>query len=86
MATRELSTVVNASIQLQKPLLIKGEPGTGKTRLAYEIAQSLGKPLHTWHVRSTTSAHQGLYDYDAVSRLNDEVDVGLLQHPRREGP
>ncbi len=71
IATRELSTAVNAAIQLQKPLLIKGEPGTGKTLLAFEIAQSLGKPLYTWHVKSTTSAHQGLYEYDAVSRLRD---------------
>lgn len=71
VATRELSTAVNAAIQLQRPLLIKGEPGTGKTLLAYEIAQSLGKPLYTWHVKSTTSAHQGLYEYDAVSRLRD---------------
>ncbi|QHV99171.1 AAA family ATPase [Spirosoma endbachense] len=71
VATRELSTAVNASIQLQKPLLIKGEPGTGKTLLAYEIAQALGKPLYTWHIKSTTSAQQGLYEYDAVSRLRD---------------
>ncbi len=71
VATRELSTAVNAAIQLQKPLLIKGEPGTGKTLLAYEIAQSLGMPLYTWHVKSTTSAQQGLYEYDAVSRLRD---------------
>jgi len=71
VATRELSTAVNAAIHLQKPLLIKGEPGTGKTLLAYEIAQALGKPLYTWHVKSTTSAQQGLYEYDAVSRLRD---------------
>ena len=71
VATRELSTAVNAAMQLQKPLLIKGEPGTGKTLLAYEVAQSLNKPLYTWHVKSTTSAHQGLYEYDAVSRLRD---------------
>lgn len=71
VATRELATAVNAAIALQKPLLIKGEPGTGKTLLAYEIAQSLGKPLFTWHVKSTTSAHQGLYEYDAVARLRD---------------
>ncbi|MFD2572010.1 AAA family ATPase [Spirosoma soli] len=71
VATRELSTAVNAAIQLQKPLLIKGEPGTGKTLLAYEIAQALKKPLYTWHVKSTTSAQQGLYEYDAVSRLRD---------------
>lgn len=71
VATRELSTAVNAAIELQRPLLIKGEPGTGKTLLAYEVAQSLKKPLYTWHVKSTTAAHQGLYEYDAVSRLRD---------------
>ena len=89
VATRELSTAVNASIQLQKPLLIKGEPGTGKTLLAYEIAQSLGKPLYTWHVKSTTSAHQGLYDYDAVSRLRDSQfgsdRVGNIENYVRKG-
>jgi MoxR-like ATPase len=71
VATHELSIAVNAAIELQKPLLIKGEPGTGKTLLAFEIAQSLGKPLYTWHVKSTTTAQQGLYEYDAVSRLRD---------------
>ena len=89
VATRELSTAVNAAIQLQKPLLIKGEPGTGKTLLAYEIAQSLGKPLYTWHVKSTTSAHQGLYDYDAVSRLRDSQfgsdRVGNIENYIRKG-
>lgn len=89
VATRELSTAVNASIQLQKPLLIKGEPGTGKTLLAYEIAQSLGKPLFTWHVKSTTSAHQGLYEYDAVSRLRDSQfgsdRVGNIENYIRKG-
>ena len=89
VATRELSTAVNAAIQLQKPLLIKGEPGTGKTLLAYEIAQSLGRPLHTWHVKSTTSAHQGLYDYDAVSRLRDSQfgsdRVGNIENYIRKG-
>lgn len=71
VATHELSIAVNAAIELQKPLLIKGEPGTGKTLLAFEIAQALGKPLYTWHVKSTTTAQQGLYEYDAVSRLRD---------------
>ena len=89
VATRELSTAVNASIQLQKPLLIKGEPGTGKTLLAYEIAQLLGKPLYTWHVKSTTSAHQGLYEYDAVSRLRDSQfgseRVGDIENYIRKG-
>lgn len=71
VATHELSIAVNAAITLQKPLLIKGEPGTGKTLLAYEIAGALQKPLFTWHVKSTTTAQQGLYEYDAVSRLRD---------------
>ena len=62
---------MNAAVLLQKPLLIEGEPGTGKTLLAYEIAQSPGKPLYTCHVQSTASAQQGLYEYDAVSRLRD---------------
>lgn len=89
VATRELSTAVNAAIQLQRPLLIKGEPGTGKTLLAYEVAQSLGKPLYTWHVKSTTSAQQGLYEYDAVSRLRDsqlgDGRVGDLANYIRKG-
>lgn len=71
VATRELQIAVNAAIHLQRPLLVKGEPGTGKTLLAHEIAKSLGKPLITWHVKSTTQAQQGLYEYDAVSRLRD---------------
>lgn len=77
VATHELSIAVNAAIELQKPLLIKGEPGTGKTLLAFEVAQALKKPLHTWHVKSTTTAQQGLYEYDAVSRLRDsQLAVG----------
>lgn len=71
IATKDLQIAVNASIALQKPLLIKGEPGTGKTLLAYEIAKALNKPLLTWHIKSTTTAQQGLYEYDAVSRLRD---------------
>ena len=71
VATRELQIAVNASVALQRPLLIKGEPGTGKTLLAFEVAKSLDKQLFTWHVKSTTSAQQGLYEYDAVSRLRD---------------
>lgn len=71
VATEELKVAVNAAIALQKPLLIKGEPGTGKTMLAFEIAKALGKKIHTWHVKSTTTAQQGLYEYDAVSRLRD---------------
>ena len=71
IAPRELEVAVNASIALQRPLLVKGEPGTGKTVLAQEIARSLGYPLIEWHIKSTTKAQQGLYEYDAVSRLRD---------------
>ena len=71
VATDELQMAVNAAIQLEKPLLIKGEPGTGKTMLAEQIANSVGLPLIQWHVKSTTKAQQGLYEYDAVSRLRD---------------
>lgn len=71
IATGDLKLAVNASIALQKPLLIKGEPGTGKTMLAEEVAQSLNLPLIQWHIKSTTKAQQGLYEYDAVSRLRD---------------
>jgi MoxR-like ATPase len=71
VATDELMLAVNAAITLQRPLLIKGEPGTGKTLLAEEMARALDLPLYTWHVKSTTKAHQGLYEYDAVSRLRD---------------
>ena len=71
VATADLMTAVNAAITLERPLLIKGEPGTGKTQLAQEIAQALGLPLHEWHIKSTSKAQQGLYEYDAVSRLRD---------------
>jgi len=71
ISTDDLSLAVNSSIILQKPLLIKGEPGTGKTMLAEEVALSLGKRLIQWHIKSTTKAQQGLYEYDAVSRLRD---------------
>ena len=71
VATKELQIAVNAAIHLEKPLIVKGEPGTGKTLLAQEIAQSLGKELFTWYIKSTTVAQQGLYEYDAVSRLRD---------------
>ena len=71
IATQELMTAVNAAIHLERPLLIKGEPGTGKTMLAYEVAKALDKNLLTWHIKSSTSAQQGLYEYDAVSRLRD---------------
>ena len=71
IATDELQMAVNAAIRLQKPLLIKGEPGTGKTMLAQQIAKALDLPLIEWHIKSTTKALQGLYEYDAVSRLRD---------------
>ena len=71
VATEELQMAVNAAVTLQRPLLIKGEPGTGKTLLADEVAKSLGMPLLSWHIKSTTKAQQGLYEYDAVSRLRD---------------
>ena len=69
IATEDLMVAVNAAVTLARPLLIKGEPGTGKTQLAQEIALALGRPLHEWHIKSTTRAQQGLYEYDAVSRL-----------------
>lgn len=71
VATEDLRIAVNASITLERPLLIKGEPGTGKTVLAEEVAQALDVPLIEWHIKSTTKAQQGLYEYDAVSRLRD---------------
>ena len=71
IATDDLAIAVNAAVTLQRPLLVKGEPGTGKTELARQVAQSLGLPIIEWHVKSTTKAQQGLYEYDAVSRLRD---------------
>ena len=71
VATDDLKVAVNAAIRLERPLLIKGEPGTGKTILAQEVATALGRPLLEWHIKSTTKAQQGLYEYDAVSRLRD---------------
>jgi MoxR-like ATPase len=71
VATDDLKMAVNAALTLGRPLLIKGEPGTGKTQLAEEVASALNAPLFTWHIKSTTRAHQGLYEYDAVSRLRD---------------
>jgi MoxR-like ATPase len=71
VATDDLKVAVNAAVQLQRPLLIKGEPGTGKSVLAAEVARALGAPLIEWHIKSTTKAQQGLYEYDAVSRLRD---------------
>ena len=71
IATEDLMIAVNAAIRLERPLLVKGEPGTGKTMLAIEVARALGTPLIEWHIKSTTKAQQGLYEYDAVSRLRD---------------
>ena len=71
IATDDLKIAVNAAVALERPLLITGEPGTGKTVLAYEIAKAMNAPLITWHIKSTTKAHNGLYEYDAVSRLRD---------------
>ena len=71
VATEDLMVAVNAAITLERPLLVKGEPGTGKTILAHEVAAALGRPLIQWHIKSTTKAQQGLYEYDAVSRLRD---------------
>ena len=78
VATDDLKVAVNAAVTLRRPLLVKGEPGTGKTVLAHEIAEAAGAPLIEWHVKSTTKAHQGLYEYDAVARLRD----GQLGDPR----
>src|SRR6201993_5185396 len=71
VATDDLKVAVNAAITLERPLLVKGEPGTGKTVLAVEVAKAIGAPLIEWHIKSTTKALQGLYEYDAVSRLRD---------------
>ena len=78
VATPDLMVAVNAAIALERPLLVKGEPGTGKTILAHEIATAIGRPLISWHIKSTTKAQQGLYEYDAVARLRD----GQLGDPR----
>ena len=71
IATDDLKMAVNAAVTLERPILVKGEPGTGKTQLALEVASALGKPLYEWHIKSTTKAQQGLYEYDAVARLRD---------------
>jgi MoxR-like ATPase len=78
VATDDLKVAVNAAVTLRRPLLVKGEPGTGKTVLAHEIARAMNAPLIEWHIKSTTKAHQGLYEYDAVARLRD----GQLGDPR----
>ena len=89
VATADLTMAVNAAITLERPLLVKGEPGTGKTVLAEEIAKALGAPLIQWHVKSTTKAAQGLYEYDAVSRLRDsqlgDPRVGDISNYIRRG-
>ena len=89
VATEDLTVAVNAAIVLERPLLVKGEPGTGKTVLAEEIARSLDAPLLTWHIKSTTKAQQGLYEYDAVSRLRDsqlgDPRVSEIRHYIRRG-
>ncbi len=88
VATAELRMAVNAAIALERPLLIKGEPGTGKTRLAEEIAAGLGLELISWNIKSTTKAHQGLYEYDAVSRLRDSQlggDIADIERYIRKG-
>jgi MoxR-like ATPase len=71
IATDDLTMAVNAAVTLERPILVKGEPGTGKTQLAIEVSKSLGRPLYEWHIKSTTKAQQGLYEYDAVARLRD---------------
>src|SRR6266542_80829 len=89
VASDDLRVAVNASIALQRPLLIKGEPGTGKTVLAHEVARAIGRPLVQWHIKSTTKAQQGLYEYDAVSRLRDsqlgDAHVGDIAHYIKRG-
>ena len=83
VATPDLMLAVNAAVALERPLLVKGEPGTGKTMLAEEVARALGRPLLQWHIKSTTKAQQGLYEYDAVSRLRDSQlgDERVERHP-----
>ncbi|MCS6905857.1 MAG: MoxR family ATPase [Bacteroidia bacterium] len=89
VATPELRVAVNAAIALERPLLVKGEPGTGKTMLAHEVARALGRPIITWHIKSTTTAQQGLYEYDAVARLRDsqlgDPRVNDIAHYIRKG-
>jgi MoxR-like ATPase len=89
IATDDLKLAVNAALALERPLLVKGEPGTGKTLLAEEVARSIGRPLLQWHIKSTTKAQQGLYEYDAVSRLRDsqlgDEHVGDISHYIKHG-
>ncbi|MGA0314247.1 MAG: AAA family ATPase [Alphaproteobacteria bacterium] len=90
VTTDDLNMAVNAAISLERPLLIKGEPGTGKTLLAQEVARSLEMPIFEWHIKSTTKARHGLYEYDAVSRLRDsqlgEEGVGNIRNYIEQGP
>jgi len=90
VTTDDLNMAVNAAISLERPLLIKGEPGTGKTLLAQEVARSLEMPIFEWHIKSTTKAKHGLYEYDAVSRLRDsqlgEEGVGNIRNYIEQGP
>jgi MoxR-like ATPase len=90
VASPDLQIAVNAAVSLQKPLLIKGEPGTGKTLLAFEVSKSLNKKIFTWHVKSTSKAQQGLYEYDAVARLRDsqlgDEKVKDISHYINKGP
>src|SRR4026207_859576 len=83
VATEDLMVAVNAAGTLARPLLVKGEPGTGKTQLAEEIAAALAKPLYRWHIKSTTKAQHGLYEYDAVSRLRDSRPAEKKVHAIR---
>jgi MoxR-like ATPase len=89
VATDDLTMAVNAAVTLERPLLVKGEPGTGKTELARQVAGALGLPIVEWHVKSTTKAQQGLYEYDAVSRLRDsqlgDARVHEVQNYIRKG-
>src|ERR1700693_2436809 len=89
VATDDLKVAVNAAITLQRPLLVKGEPGTGKTVLALEVAKAVKAPLIEWHIKSTTKALQGLYEYDAVRRLRDsqlgDARVGDIRNYIRQG-
>ena len=78
VATEDLKIAVNAAVTLERPLLVKGEPGTGKTELAKQVANSLGLQLYEWNIKSTTKAQQGLYEYDAVSRLRDSQLLSLI--------
>ena len=89
IATRALQVAVNAAVTLEKPLLIKGEPGTGKTLLAFEVASALGKNIYSWNIKSTTFAQQGLYEYDAVARLRDsqlsDGNINDIEHYIKKG-